>query len=223
MSYQGCTCFWLEPTGRVRLSLRRFTFSPPRSNPDAYAKLCPVAERTGCDASTALDVYLPLRMQHDEYGPTMESVPEADRPGHDDSRWPAACASCGEAFDPAAEWQVNQQEEYTRSDNGEVVHMRNPIGEEYAGALFDAWWLHGRPSSDGLGHVGSDGIALIAICPNGLPWDVDGPATGGGRWTRTGDPRQPGTLTISPSIAIGKPDGPRHYHGFLQGGAFTAG
>lgn len=88
--------------------------------------------------------------------------------------------------------------------------MAGPHGEGGVappGMLLDAHWYPCEP--------GPDGIKLMAALPNGLLWCVDGQATGGGGWTRTGDPRQPETLTCSPSIVAGD------YHGFLQGGRFT--
>ncbi len=223
MSYAGCACYWLEPTGRVRLSLRRFTFSVSEGDEDdGRHHDCPEGE-SGCDASVELVTFLPLRFDDGEYGRTMREVPRSARPLARDPRWPDACEHCREPFPRRAMRQVNQAEEYRRSDSDTLVYMRRPYGEENAGALLDGWWLHRRLSEDGQGYVGPDGIALIAICPNGYPWELDGPATGGGRWTRTGDPRDPPSLTVSPSIAIVDPASPKHYHGFLQAGSFTDG
>ena len=61
--------------------------------------------------------------------------------------------------------------------------------------------------------------------PDGSPgtphdWPVDAPSSGGGHWTRSGDPRAC-NITASPSIAIGEPGKPGFYHGFLRAGVLT--
>jgi hypothetical protein len=59
--------------------------------------------------------------------------------------------------------------------------------------------------------------------PAGEPvdWMVDAPSTSGGHWHRDGDPRDPPSLTVSPSIAAGEPGTPGYYHGHLQAGQLT--
>jgi hypothetical protein len=206
--YAGVPCFWLEPTGRVRLSLRRFTFA-------GRGRDCP-ARSYGHGASVELDVELPLRIHTDEDGfRYIEQVPKRQCPGRRDPRWPKLCAQCGEPFLPGDEWQVNQAEIYTRSDNGALIAFRGHGDKAAAGALFHCWWLEGAMGGVREAKPGPDGIILTAICPNGCEWIVDGEATGGGHWTRTGDARQPETLTVTPSIIAGD------YHGFLQNGRFT--
>ena len=130
-------------------------------------------------------------------------------PPHSDMRWPVVCERCGVPFLRDDEWQVNQAQVYHRSDTGEEVVTRGYHERSAAGALLDLWWRHGMKTQDGQGYVGADGISLGAFCPNGFLWEVDGEASRGGRWTRTGDPRDPETLTVSPSIVAGD------YHGFL--------
>lgn len=199
--YPGVACFWLEPNGRYRVGLRRFTFAGE-------------GRAHGHDASTITDHELPARWSKragHEFA-TLEPVPKSAIPGHRSTSWPRRCEKCGKPFPRDAEWQAFEALGYVRSDTGETIWTRH-IGREHAGALHDAPWLHDWPFDQP--NVGADGIALIAICPNGAPWRVDGEATGGGRWTRTGDPRQPETLTVSPSIRAGD------YHGFLQAGRFT--
>lgn len=219
------TCFWLEPLGTVRLSLRRFTFAvAPGDVEHADHRDCPEST-SGHDATVWLDDVLPLKFDdHDDGYRTMAGVPVKKRPLHTDRRWPQLCDACGQPFRRGDQWQVNQAEQYRRSDTGETVEMRHHPGRDLAGALYDAWWLHNYTrvvNGESRGFVGPDGIALVAVCPNGFPWEVDGPATGGGGWTRTGDPRQPETLTVSPSIVAGRPGEPSTYHGFLRGGVFT--
>jgi hypothetical protein len=228
MRFPGCACFWLEPTFMVRLSLRRFTFSVTPGKQESRAhRNCP-ADKSGHDASVDLGREIPLRVRQEEYGAVMESVPEDECPPHDDPRWPTVCAACGESFRDDDEWQVNQAEVYVRGDTGERVATRGYGDITLAGALYDAWWLHDRIVRNSQGverhYVGPDGIALVAICPNGSPWEVDGPSraadgTLGPGWSRTGDPRRPGTLSVTPSIVNGT--GPGGYHGFLTAGRFT--
>jgi hypothetical protein len=62
-----------------------------------------------------------------------------------------------------------------------------------------------------------DGLTVVVITPDG-PWIVDGPSYDGSAhhacpWTRTGDPRQPATLSVTPSINF-----PGRYHGWLRDG-----
>lgn len=215
MAYAGCACFWLERTGRVGISLRRYA----RDEADP----CPL-ERGYHDAATGIlwKEKLRLRRWRDGYF-TMRPVPKSRWPGRRDKRWPTHCA-CGYRFKASDTWQVNQAEEHRRSDTRKLVCFRGYGDSSMAGALYDSWWLHDYTvkCSDGSirGFVGPDGIALVAICPNGAAWNVDGPARDNGvaqpgGWSRTGDPRKPETLTVSPSIIASD------YHGFLQAGRFT--
>lgn len=215
-------CFWMEPSGEVSITLRRFVFGLADGEEErASHRACPAAEpyggyTTGCDASSGEIARAPLAFDRESYEhPTMAAVPEELRPPHDDPRWPTVCERCGGTFRDDDQWQVNQTEVYLRSDTGAEVVSRGYNDPDAKGGLLDVWWRHGMGTKDGLGYVGADGIALGAVCPNGLLWEVDGPATGGGRWTRRGDPRVPETLSVSPSIIAG------NYHGFLQAGRFT--
>lgn len=217
--YRGVPCFWLEPADKVRLSLRRFTFGvTPGDEPEPGHRNCAAKERGGCNASIMLDGERPLHFKQTEHGKVLPEVPKSWRPARRDPRWPKVCESCGEPFQSDDEWQVNQLEVYIRGDTGERVAFRGYADKSMAGALYDGWWLH-PPEGGGYtpynAKPGPDGIALVAICPNGTAWVVDGEAFGGGHWTRTGDPRNPETLTVSPSIVAGD------YHGFLQAGRFT--
>jgi hypothetical protein len=226
----------------VRLSVRRYTNGLSTKGgvwePESKAhRACAAATEfvyesgekylDGCDAAVNLGIEIPLRIRTEPDGyQVMLEVPRAKRIAVADPRWPEVCAKCGEPFKRGDHRQWNQAEVYVRGDNGEEVAFRGYADKSMAGALYDAWWLHERRVVDAQGverrYVGPDGIALVAICPNGLAWEVDGPASGGGGWARTGDPRHPETLSVSPSIIAGKPGAPGTYHGFLQSGSFTA-
>jgi hypothetical protein len=154
----------------------------------------------------------------DERGDHRSLARPADSPAGDPG-WPAACAS-GYRFVDGDARQAWQELLYVRADSGEryTVHPDSyPPGvrQVTAGASYDAWWY---PAD----WRGPDGFALVVVCPGSLhhTWSVDMPATGGGRWTRSGDPRR-AEVTASPSIAIGDPAKPSYYHGFLQGGVLT--
>lgn len=213
---EGLTqCYWLEPTGQVAVYLRRFTFSVPETDKEGERpghRNCP-ASAWGHDASTGEIARTKVRMRTEPDGyQVMLMVAKRLWPSRADPVWPQVCAACGEPFRKDDQWQVNQAELYTRADTGAEVEIRSHPGPEHAGALFDSWWRHGY--AGGM-YVGSDGVALAAVCPNGMQWEVDGEATGGGHWTRTGDPRRPETLSVTPSIAAGTAGTEGYYHGFL--------
>jgi len=90
------------------------------------------------------------------------------------------------------------------------------------GAMLDAYWRRDTV------HVGADGISLVIVLPpekrrsdtgeidnRGNWWNVDGPNFNNATWNRTGDPRDPTSLSITPSINT--PD----YHGFVTAGVLT--
>lgn len=221
-------CFWLDPTGLARLSLRRFTFSVGETSGaiDGHRD-CP-AQPGGCDATVETDVeFEPVVNTDDDGWVSRGSVPYEFQVDASDPRWPKDCEHCGLPFADTDEWQVNQVDVYVRGDTGERIAFRGYQDVAMAGALFDCWWLKGRAGQTQARArggpngkqdcTGPDGIALVAICPNGAQWMIDGPATGGGGWTRTGDPRKPETLSVSPSIIAGD------YHGFLGSGGTEPG
>lgn len=214
-------CFWIEPTGWAAVGLRRFTFGPSSER----GVRCPEAEHDwGHDATRIVERlrFEVVWKRDDEDGyVSMEGVPDELVPAHTSRLWPRCCDRCGEKFPPkpAGMWQAFVAQEFTRSDTGETFLERASGLQQpsMAGALYDATWLHGR-AGESFYKVRDrgDGIILLAVTPNGVPWVVDGEASSGGYWERTGDPRNPETLTVSPSILV------PGYHGFLQQGWFTA-
>jgi hypothetical protein len=211
--------YWLEDTGTVALGLRRYARDWDRAG----------ATRWECEygwhaAMGWRDLVTPARRETRDGRRTRAAAQPCDAA---DPAWPRRCAGdCGYEFRAGDEWQEWEEPVYARAGGTRYVLHTGwppPPGTEQAGpgACWDAWWL---PPA----WRGTDGISLMVRCPrpDGTPgsndWPVDAPAhPGGGRWTRDGDPRHPETLTVTPSIAIGKPGTDGYYHGFLQGGVLT--
>ena len=85
------------------------------------------------------------------------------------------------------------------------------------GAMWNAPWMRDTDPAKSLCKEYPDGLTLVVMTPGG-DWLVDGPSYDGTQhhscpWTRTGDPMQPETLDVSPSIDIRG-----SYHGWLRGG-----
>jgi hypothetical protein len=205
----GWPCYWLEPSGRVALGLRRYShrggsgssvFDCGAGNHDAFAWRGATAPERRGTAAAAVD--------------------------HADPAWPARCQRCPYAFIPGDQWQEWEEPILLGAGRAWIWHtgFGAPPGCAVAGpgAMRDGWWLPGN-------WKGPDGIGLIVRCPDpdspdsprAHDWIVDGPAASGGRWTRTGNPHDPPTLTVTPSIAAGDPARPGYYHGFLTAGQLT--
>ncbi|HXF71498.1 MAG TPA: hypothetical protein VNO79_02680 [Actinomycetota bacterium] len=116
-------CFMLEPTGRERLSLRRYS---------ARSKGGPCPGEMGYHDARAV-----IGEARDEGEPIGDTHP------HDDPRWPSACA-CGYVFAPDDHWQLFREDIYRRADTGEEV----TLGEAPPGAMWYADWM-GRRGPDG--------------------------------------------------------------------------
>lgn len=77
---------------------------------------------------------------------------------------------------------------------------------------------------------GPDGQAIVAVCPDGTHWRIDGRCTNCAKpddnehfcWLRTGDPKGP-TFTVSRGCVGGGSIQTDKYHGMLQNGAFSSG
>lgn len=89
------------------------------------------------------------------------------------------------------------------------------------GAVYDAAWIRDRePEYWALCRKYPDQIVAAVITPDG-PWVIDGPSFDGMAyktcpWTRTGDPRAPASLNVTPSIHF-----PGRYHGWLRSGVLV--
>lgn len=204
--------YWLEPSGRGAAGLRRYA----RPSGSDWAWECAVGWHSALAWTGEVDCVA---------GPDgcWPRLPETarDAPG-----WPEVCdRGCGYRFGPDDAWQDFLEPLYRRADTGaiEVLHLSTNVPPQAVmaapGASWDAVWMseHWR---------GPDGRHLTVRCPNmdgspgGHDWPVDGPSSRGGRWTRTGDPTR-GEVHVNPSIAIGRPEDPRYYHGWLHGGVLS--
>ena len=202
-------CFWLEPTNRVRIYLRRYVGHDDDDK-------CAVAEGGYHHAEAYIGerpaIYVDHSTGHRSLGEQTHLL--------EDPRWPTHCL-CGHEF--RGEHHVRQGLIYKRADTGEELELR----EAPVGAMWDAWWFR-----DAGGWRGEDGLSLTVKTPGG-EWLIDGPANnctmpddrGQHRhhcWIRHGTP---------PNITVDK-DGKTcaagagsivagSYHGFLRDGHLT--
>lgn len=219
-------CFWVEPTGKAEIVLRRFTFGNYPEGHESHSDLpshavCPAqpvvsttAYQQGHDATSGVVEVRDIVLTDERF---IASIPATEFEGHE--AWPKACEHCGADFADEHEWQVNQRPVYRAADGREWNDRELPPG-----ALFHMGWR--KVGEFGVVDRG-DGIILGVVVPayrgkGGITaaWCVDGPASTGGYWTRTGDPRNPPSLSVTPSIAWGGPS-PDGYHGFLTQGVLS--
>jgi hypothetical protein len=218
VTYAATTTFWIEPTERVAVGLRRY-HSPEGSEYDCAGGYHSALVFTGEAQAQYLD---------SDYGRVLDSQPGT---AHDDPRWPAAC-SCGYEFTDDDHWQDWQELIYRRADTGDEMTLRTRQASDVGGppgappgAMWDAWWM---PEA----WRGPDGIALMVRLPNGSDWHVDSQASNCTRkgqkhecWVRHGDPRtgqvhvdKDGDTCSAGAGSILAGD----YHGFLHHGVLTA-
>ncbi len=201
-------CFFLDPAGALKRSLRRFANGNCPARPGEYSYH---------DASVPYDVVV------DDQPMGTYGTREEDAPPHDDERWPRVCA-CGYQFTESDNYQLFTDRLYRRSDTGEELTLR----EATPGAMWDAFWFEQRPA-----YTGPDGRSLVVKLPNGHEWMIDGPANnctdmeGSHRgdhkcWVRHG---QPPVLTVDKNGVTCAAGGGSilsgDYHGFLRDGEFT--
>lgn len=191
-------CFFAVESGRTTQSLRRWH--------DSSDAKCPVSGWGYHDAEMRIEDAAERRSENGHH--RMSPSPLEFR---GDPRWPARCA-CGYTFQADDHWQVFTDAIYRNEATGEEWPMRSLP----PGAMYDAWWYRddaGVGRADGT--VGADGLCLCVCLPpgGGLDyWYVDGPAKGGGHWTRTGTVPN---VTAMPSILTPS------YHGWLRDGVLV--
>lgn len=193
-------CYWLAATNEAHVYLRRYTFSDD--------KKCPESPYWGHNAQSGVVSIIPWPITQESHtGAGLLPTPPW---GRDHPKWPTVCGRCGYVFQDDDRWQVNQKQLFVNHANNE----RTTLAGAAPGAMHDQRWF---PDN----YRGADGIALVVLLPNHHEWRVDAPASGGGHWVRTGNPREPKTLSVTPSIAAGKPGSHEYYHGFLTNGVLT--
>lgn len=202
--------FFIEPTGNVRRSLRRYE---KYQWSEGKAGTCPEGEGYYHDAQVFLDV---VPQEYDSERHLVKNA-SGDVWSHDDPRWPIACDFCGYLFKPEDTWQLFVESEYRRLDTGETTTIRDaPVG-----AMWYAPWMVSYA-------VGWDGNSLCVKTPGG-DWLTDSRASNCTRpddkthrcWVRHGDPRT-GNIHIDKagntcsagagSVSAG------NWHGFLHNG-----
>jgi hypothetical protein len=201
--YPDTRCFFLAPTHRYQVSLRRYVSS------EAGDRCC--ASPIGFHEAVAA-----IGVEEHAQQPRCNDPDHADRA---DPRWPRACTHCGRAFADVDAWQVDFEVLHTRSDGGAETTLRAAP----PGAMWDATWM---PESYRV-----QGRYLIVRLPNGRDWAIDDEASNCTRkgdeshrcWVRHGEPPN---LTVDKngetcaagagSILSGD------YHGFLRNGVLTS-
>lgn len=199
-------CFMLEPTDRGRIQLIRSNHAWGEDGKVVPEKSCPLSGYSHL-ARTWIGETAVIRRDNGIYDP---SDPGAMDVPHDDPRWPGAC-ECGYRFAKEDNYSTGCRVIYRSAETGEECLLQ----EAPVGAMWYADWL--KISEEQVyeqpGHfIGPDGHCLVVQLPGEWEWCVDGPASGGGGWTRTGTPPE---VTASPSVWANAPHG---WHGWLRDG-----
>lgn len=182
-------CFMLHPTRKQRIYLRRY------HSATGNGTTCPGPRNSTYHNARAL-----LGVHEGEATDIDQHVTEELK---GDPLWPAKCDDCAYLFVPSDEWQVFIEHVFTTEQGTEYALRDAPPG-----AMWHAHWFDDARRSSRA----PDGKNLIVRCPGGFEWWIDGPASNGPGWTRTGEPPQ---LTCTPSIQT------PNYHGFLTNGVFS--
>jgi len=191
-------CFLLTSTDEILLSLRRFALDGDTGPCGRTAPRYP-----GGDVVTwnHHDAEISIGRERG----TIESSLDGDHTGKtvsiDDARWPERCV-CGFVFRADDARQESRSRLYKRSDTGELVTISNAP----AGALYDSGSFN---DIDGYQRNGPR-ESIVCKTPAG-EWLIDGPASNGPGWTRTGTLPD---IVVTPSIGIGSP---QRMHGWLGG------
>lgn len=204
--YGAVRCFLIEVTDQKK----RFARCYDHSSEDSTHKCSAVPEGYHNICVYVDTVNAPL--DPDGYDRELHSLPE-------DYPFPTHCA-CGREFGPS-DRQTFTERLWRRTDTGELFTLK----EAPPGSIYRASWMEPQ-------WAGADGHSYVAICPNGRPWNIDGPAS---------NCTMPGELTHRCWIRHGAPpnftvDKNGHtcaagagsiqagdYHGFLRNGVFTKG
>lgn len=196
-------CFWVEPTGFERVSLRRYVSGsecPVHGIHDASTFVC---DRGGHSATHHVEPEHATEIAYEH--------------GID---WPAAC-ECGYHFAPEDTRQVFTVALFERMDTGE----RKPLRDWEPGAMWNADWL---PEA----WHGPDGRSICVKLPNGDEWLIDSRASNCGLpddnehqcWVRHGEPpnltvdKNGNTCAAGGGSIWSRQGKPNEWHGFLRDG-----
>lgn len=216
----GIKCFWLEPTDRQQLYLRRY-----KSNADYKIPECP-------GPLGYHDAMVAIEQSREVLDSAKGCWVDDGRTAKDfllDPRWPTHCGDiahkslvtaqpfCNYQFKDSDEWQLFNSHIYTRVDTGEEMTLRDAP----AGAMWDAVWFHSVKS-----WCGEDGRSLQCRLPFNHDWHIDGPCNNCTKpetehkcWIRHGEPPN---LTVDKNgntcdAGAGSILTPQ-WHGFLRNG-----
>lgn len=229
---QPIRCFLVEPSGRAKLSLRRYAnFHLP-----AEDRACSVHPYGYHNAEVQVGE-IPVIWSPDGY---LENLPT---PRHDDPRWPQTCP-CGYVFTETDEWQINQEEIYVPAEGNEGIEpFAWPHRDLPAGAMYFPTWLqnkHGENATPGYTEP-TDGKVLAVMVPKNpdgtgsTQWIVDAYCSNCDRkgqrhhcWCRHGQApwitvnKTPPTCDSFGTCGAGAgsiwTNMPHGWHGFLQNG-----
>lgn len=172
------------PFGRI--SFRRFTFKDRCPTP--------CINEWGHNASSIFQDSVPWTSEYHGWGYLPSEQYPKSRP-----EWPKKCERCEYLFQDQDEWQVNGEQYWEATDGQKWVLRELPPG-----AMFWGDWGPQIKVHPALHVMLPDKAAASST-----PWCIDGTATGGGYWERTGEPPN---ITVKPSILSGE------YHAFLTNG-----
>ncbi len=195
-------CFMIEPTGQVRVSLRRYTDN---------ARPCPL-NSSNYSYHQAFQFLCDEPTEKDEQGHGQKPAPS-----HDDSHWPRACA-CGYEFQEDDQWQRFTDDIYVRKDTGEETALRNAP----PGAMWYAWWADQFQVPQGEHN--------LAVKTPGGEWQIDSQSSNCTMpddrrqehhhcWIRHGEP--PNITVDKNGVTCQAGAGSiqaNHWHGFLRNG-----
>lgn len=196
-------CFLLVPTTNIAVSLRRYAYE--RDGRDVPKCGIRVPRYPGAELMTWETHNVEVEVGR-EVG-TVEETLDGDMTQftipREDPRWPRTCR-CGYVFAAEDGWQECRTRLYKRSDNlGELTTLGNaPAGALYNSGTFSDVADYNRNGA---------GVCLVCKTPAG-EWMIDGPASNGPGWQRTGTPPD---INVTPSIGIGDP---QRMHGWLRNG-----
>ncbi len=194
-------CFFLEPTGQVSVSLRRY----------AHGNDCPLPQ--GYHNAKAFIENEPE--EKDERGYVRNGLKSVL--SHDDPRWPTQC-ECGYVFQESDEWQRFTDSLYRRSDTGEET----TLSKSPAGAMWYAWWFDDFCTPQGIHN-------LVVKTPGG-EWMVDSQSSNCTMpddrkkerhhcWIRHGEPPNITVDKVGQTCGAGAGSIQcNQYHGFLRNG-----